>query len=139
MQPVPVPQYHTRAWLFAALVVTAAAGIGSKVYDGPGQAWAREHGGGVLYEMFWILAVALVWPRRHGLPWVSIAVLTVTCGLEAAQLWHPPWLERIRATFLGHALLGSTFSWGDFPHYVLGCGLGWLLGWWICPKVAGSG
>jgi uncharacterized protein DUF2809 len=35
-------------------------------------------------------------------------------------------LEEIRATLIGKWLLGSTFSWWDFPHYVLACILGWL-------------
>ena len=36
-----------------------------------------------------------------------------------------PWLERIRATFLGHALLGSLFVWEDIPYYALGALAGW--------------
>jgi hypothetical protein len=42
------------------------------------------------------------------------------------QLWHPPFLTAIRATFIGKLLLGTTFAWWDFPHYLLGCVLGWL-------------
>ena len=32
-----------------------------------------------------------------------------------------PILVAIRSTFLGHALIGSTFAWSDFPYYVVGC------------------
>ncbi|PMB33329.1 hypothetical protein CEN43_10430, partial [Fischerella thermalis BR2B] len=35
-------------------------------------------------------------------------------------------LEQIRATLVGKLLLGTTFAWWDFPHYVVGCFLGWL-------------
>jgi hypothetical protein len=42
------------------------------------------------------------------------------------QLWHPPLLEQIRATLIGKLLLGTTFVWWDFPHYILGCIFGWL-------------
>ncbi|MEE9212976.1 MAG: DUF2809 domain-containing protein, partial [Phycisphaeraceae bacterium] len=63
-----------------------------------------------------------------------------TCALEFAQLWHPPWLQMIRSTFLGRAVLGTTFSWWDLPIYPVGCALGWL---WLrglckwCDRAAG--
>jgi hypothetical protein len=50
----------------------------------------------------------------------------VTYLLEALQLWHPTFLEKVRATFLGAALIGTTFTWWDFPHYALGSSIGWL-------------
>jgi hypothetical protein len=33
----------------------------------------------------------------------------------------------LRGTFLGAALLGTTFDWWDFPHYVIGCAIGIVL------------
>jgi hypothetical protein len=47
--------------------------------------------------------------------------------LEFAQLWHPAWLEAIRRTFIGRCVLGTTFGWDDFPAYVVGAVLGWML------------
>jgi hypothetical protein len=35
-------------------------------------------------------------------------------------------LQQIRGTFIGGAVLGTTFVWLDFPHYILGCLLAWL-------------
>ncbi len=52
---------------------------------------------------------------------IPMWVFAITCGLEFLQLWHPPILEQIRSTFIGRASLGTTFSWWDEPHYVLGC------------------
>jgi hypothetical protein len=61
-------------------------------------------------------------------PWRSAAIiLSITCALEFAQLWHPVWLERIRRTFLGRVLLGTTFDWTDFPSYVAGALFGWIV------------
>lgn len=37
------------------------------------------------------------------------------------------------ASTLGRTLIGTTFSLWDFPHYVLGCVLGWL---WLRQLVA---
>ena len=110
------------------LAVVAPLGFATKLYAGPGHLWFNHYGGGVLYEVFWILVVFGLWPRP---PWVGripAGVLAATCALEVLQLWEPWFLQAIRSTFVGRTLLGTTFVWWDFPHYLLGCVLGWL---WI--------
>jgi hypothetical protein len=89
--------------------------------------------GGFLYVVFWVFAVLASFPRLPRLE-ASLAVVGATIALEFAQLWHPPLLERIRSTFPGRALFGTTFAWSDIPYYgagglaayamarVLGCG-----------------
>ena len=109
-----------------ALAVVTPLGLATKFYDGPGEAFVRSHLGGVLYVPFWVLAVLFVWPRLSP-PRVAAGVLAVTSLLEVAQLWQPPLLQAVRSTFLGHALLGSTFSWLDFPCYLAGCLLALVL------------
>ena len=42
-------------------------------------------------------------------------MFVVTCVLDVLQLWHPMFLENVRATFLGNAILGTTFVLWDFP------------------------
>ena len=108
-----------RGRCLAVLCVATPLGFLTKFYSGPGAAWASSQAGGFLYVVFWIfVALALFpWLSRRS---VSLGVVLVTCALEFAQLWHPPLLERIRSTFLGHAVLGATFAWSDFPYYVAG-------------------
>jgi hypothetical protein len=112
-----------RRSLLLALLVVTPLGFATKLYSGPGAAWVGNYGGGLVYVIFWILVVLAIAPR---LPpgRVAVGVLFVTCGLEVLQLWRPPLLEAIRSTYLGRALVGSTFSWWDFPHYVAGCAAG---------------
>jgi hypothetical protein len=76
--------------------------------------------------VFWCLLFYLIWPRGDCTGSIALTVLIATCLLEILQLWHPPLLEAIRATLLGHTLLGTTFSWWDFFHYLLGSVLAWL-------------
>lgn len=110
----------------ALALAAALLGIGSKFYNGPATEWVQHYGGGMLYEIVWISFVALLLPRER--PWrIALAVLLATSAIEILQLWHPPLLQAIRATFVGHALLGNTFSWWDFPHYIMGSGLGYSL------------
>jgi hypothetical protein len=85
--------------------------------------------------MFWILLTLLIWPRLSARR-VALTVLGITCVLETLQLWRPPALAGVRGTFLGHALIGSTFSWWDFPHYLLGSVLGVLLVRWAHARAS---
>lgn len=112
------------------LLFIATIGLASKFYAGPGATWVNNSLSGVIYEIFWCLAVLLVLP--HTRAWkIAVWVFVVTCSLEFLQLWNEAHLEEVRATFLGRALLGTSFTWSDFPYYVVGCGVGWLLIRWI--------
>jgi hypothetical protein len=98
-------------------------GFATKAYAGPGVHWVNWHAGGVLYVIFWVLVVAFIRPQTS--PWAAGSlVFAATCLLEALQLLSTPTLAAVRSTTLGHALIGSTFSWWDFPHYLLGAVLG---------------
>jgi hypothetical protein len=117
---------QVRGRILLSLLVVTPLGFLSKLYAGPARGWFNNYAGGVLYEVFWCLVLFLFWPRRESALKIAVGVLAGTSALEVLQLWHPGLLEQIRLTFLGRALLGTTFSWWDFPHYVLGCALGWL-------------
>ncbi len=120
-----------RLRLAASLLAVAAAGLASKLYAGPGAGWLNDSLAGLFYVVFWCLAAALLWPDAAP-GRIALAVLAVTCALEAAQLWRPPWLQAVRSTFPGAALLGTTFVGSDFLYYLLGAAIG---GVWI--RVAG--
>ena len=113
--------------LTAVLAVLVPLGFGTKIYTGPGSAWVFGHAGGLVYVAFWTLLVLAVRPDLSATR-VAVWVLVVTCALEFLQLWHPPFLEAARRPFLGQALLGSTFSWSDFPYYAAGAVVGALVG-----------
>ncbi|MDP6037509.1 MAG: DUF2809 domain-containing protein [Candidatus Latescibacteria bacterium] len=107
-----------------ALLTLIPVGLYTKSYGGPGSIWVQNYLGGTLYEIFWCLAASLCLPRanpRH----IAAGIFLITSILEGLQLYHPPILEIPRQTLLGHALLGSAFDLWDFPHYLLGCILGW--------------
>ena len=110
----------TRGRLAAALAVVTPLGFLTKVYEGPGRDFVRGYVGGLLYEVSWVLIVLSLRPAARP-PAVAAWVFLATALVETAQLWHPPWLERVRETFLGHALLGSTFHPFDFAAYAGGC------------------
>lgn len=82
-------------------------------------AWVAAHLGGTLYVAFFYFLARSVHPEgRRGS--VALLVTLATCGVEALQLSDASWLETLRSTTPGALVLGSTFSWIDFPFYALG-------------------
>ena len=120
--------------LFLALVIITPLGFATKFVGPLWGNWIQHYAGGVLYVIFWILVLLAIRPHLAPVRAAGL-VLAVTCALEVMQLWHPPPLEVVRSTFLGRALIGTSFSWWDFPHYVLGALLGGLLASKLAPPI----
>ena len=110
-------------WL--PLVVLIAAGLSCKAYTGPLAWWVQDALTGVIYVVFWCLVVHMLVPAASPAR-ISLSVLAATSALEFMQLWHPPFLEYMRSFALGQILIGTTFSWWDFPYYLAGSVIGWL-------------
>ncbi len=90
-----------------------------------------DHGGGSIYVMFWSFVVFALVPRApRGV--TVVAVVVATFGIEFLQLVDGGWLDAARSHRLGRLLLGTVFSWGDFPAYAVG-GLG---AWWLAGRVS---
>jgi hypothetical protein len=117
-------QYRLRiAFILAVLI---PLGFYTKYYSGPGAIWVNQSAGGILYEIFWCLVIALIIPDVKPIN-VAVIVFTATSVLECLQLWHPVFLEMLRKPLIGRTLLGTTFSWLDFPHYAIGSALGGVI------------
>jgi hypothetical protein len=115
---------------FVIILIITPIGFYTKFYEGPFQEWVNNYSGGVLYVIFWNLVVFLLFPDADKLKIVFI-VFIATSLLEALQLWHPPVLEAVRSNFIGRTILGNSFNWWDFPHYIAGSALGYFLLNWI--------
>ncbi|HDP67953.1 MAG TPA: DUF2809 domain-containing protein [Candidatus Marinimicrobia bacterium] len=112
--------------LLLVLIFVTPLGFYTKFYTGPLQNWVNNSLGGVFYEIFWCLVLALFFQRLRPQQ-IAGFVLLVTCALEFLQLWHPPFLESLRANFIGATILGSSFTWSDFPYYLIGSIMGYFL------------
>ncbi|MEP0751019.1 DUF2809 domain-containing protein [Trichocoleus sp. Lan] len=120
--------------IILSLLIIVPLGLLSKKYTGFGRGWVNDFSGDILYEIFWCLFGFFLFPSRKAMNQIPIWVFGITCTIEFLQLCHQPVLDSIRSTFLGKLLLGTTFSWWDFPHYLLGCIIGWL---WLQQIVRG--
>ena len=116
-----------RKYIILTLCIVTPLGFLCKSYLGLGRIWFNDYGGDVLYEIFWSLVFFFFIPRKKNAVSIAIAVLVITSILETLQLWHPPFLQQIRTAYWGKVLIGTTFVWWDFPHYILGCSIAWVL------------
>lgn len=112
------------------IVVIAALGFLAKLIP-PGEAsWISHQLAGLFYVTELSLILYLFF-SEHFIFLLVLAAFLLTSLVEFLQLWHPAFLEPVRSSFLGHTIIGSTFSWLDFPWYIGGAVLGWLLLKWV--------
>ncbi|MBN2611700.1 MAG: DUF2809 domain-containing protein [Bacteroidales bacterium] len=102
------------------LLLVTFAGFAAKIYKGPGALLLNNSMAGLFYETFWCLLIFMFFYDIHPFK-IGLGVFVLTSALEFLQLWHPPFLQVIRNTFIGAALLGNSFNWLDFPYYIAGC------------------
>jgi len=119
--------YRSRTFLkhLGILLVITTLGFATKLYNGPGAWWFNNYD-----EVFWVLLVLAIWPSLS-LFRIAAVVFILTSVLEFLQLWNPHFLAAVRNTFLGSALIGTTFVWWDFPYYLIGCVLAVILAQWL--------
>lgn len=58
--------------------------------------------------------------------------------LEVSQLYHASWIDTLRVTSCGGAVLGHQFSVSDLVCYTLGSLVGWLVDWAATATGAGA-
>jgi hypothetical protein len=112
----------------AVLLVLVALGLGSKAYSGWGQGWIHDFSGDVLYEMFWIWLVG-GWQLRWRVERIAIATFIITAIIEVSQLIAFPAAWQTQLWW--RLLLGTSFSWPDFPCYAAGALLGAISLTWL--------
>ena len=115
-----------RIVILLSILIVTPLGFACKFYAGPGAKWVNDSLGGLLYEVFWCLAISVIIIKVK--PWkIALSVFIVTSILELLQLWHPIFLEIIRSTFIGRTIIGTTFVPSDFIYYTIGSLVGWIL------------
>jgi hypothetical protein len=99
-------------------------GLASRAYSPP-LPWAvREYAGDALWALAVYLTVAFLFPR---LPVGRVAAAGLfSLAVEFSQLYHAPWIERVRQFRPAALVLGHGFLWGDLVCYGVGVGLGAL-------------
>jgi hypothetical protein len=108
------------------LFILIPIGFYSKMYSGVGYEWVNNKSGGIFYEIFWCMVFYILLPKPKPIR-IAIWVFIITCILEFVQVLDNSLLEIIRSNFIGQTLIGNSFTWSDFPYYIFGSVLGFLL------------
>lgn len=110
---------HRRAILLTASIVTIAIGLASRKIPWIFPAFLSKYPGDALWAMmiYWLLATA--WPAGSVMR-ISTSSLIVSGLVEFSQLYQASWINGIRATTLGHLVLGRSFGGIDLVAYAAG-------------------
>lgn len=116
---------RSRVIYAASLLAVILLGLASRAYTPPLPPFVRAYVGDALWALAAYMTVALLFPR---LPVGSVAAAAGLFSLtvEVGQLYHAPWIDSIRRTWVGGLVLGYGFLWGDLVCYGVGVGVGAL-------------
>lgn len=113
-----------KRWVLALLVLlTIAAGLGSRQLRGAAWSASFDLLGDALWSMMVYFLFALLAPRA-GISSLVIAALAFSVAIEFSQLYHAPWIDLAREYRLGGLVLGYSFDWRDLLWYLLGIAAG---------------
>jgi len=108
-----------------ALAIVLVIGLGLLWRSGrlPLPAFLTKYGGDALWAVVVFLGVGFVF-----CPWstarVAVVAACFSVAVECSQLYHAPWIEAMRANWLGRLVLGTTFQCADLLAYAVGIALG---------------
>jgi hypothetical protein len=111
---------------FLAGCIVVPLGLASRRFAAVLPEFIATYAGDTLWALMAFLTVAFIAPRWSSFR-VALAALAISYGVEMSQLYHAPWIDKLRHTTLGGLLLGFGFLWSDLACYTAGVGLGFLL------------
>jgi hypothetical protein len=112
-------------YLIAAGVVVVL-GLCSRRYSRALPEFVATYAGDTLWALTAFLGLGALfprWPTRR----VCAAALLFSFAVELSQLYHSPWIDRIRHTRVGGMILGYGFLWSDLLCYSVGVCAGFIL------------
>lgn len=122
-------KYFKLSLPYLSLIFLIPLGLFSKKYTGIGQELVHNYAGDILIEIFLCVLLFIILPKRsRSIKKIVFIVFIISIIIEFSQLLQTDFLNYLRQYFLGNLILGTTFSWLDFPCYFLGCLLG---GMWL--------
>lgn len=110
-----------RSSYVAAALTTIVVGLAVHLGGARLPFGVRDVAGDVLWAIMITWWISALLPRLPGSARAGLA-LGICCAVEVSQLFHPPGLDAVRRTTLGHLVLGSGFDLRDLAAYTLGVG-----------------
>jgi hypothetical protein len=118
---------HRGIYLLLVCVVIAC-GLGSRSEIVALSPFFAKYVGNALWALMIFIGLGSVFPSRST-AWVAGWAAAVSASVEFSQLYHAPWIDAVRRTWIGRMALGDTFAWGDMAAYAVGIVFGGLGEW----------
>lgn len=115
----PVEPARSRWAIAPLLLVLPILGLGSRSHAVPLPAFVAAYAGDTLWTMMMYVTLIFLWPRLSVARAAGLA-LGISYLVEFSQLYHAPWLDTVRAHWLGALLLGRGFLASDLLCYTVG-------------------
>jgi hypothetical protein len=90
----------------------------------------QKRTGDALWACAVFVLVAILRPRWSTFVITAVS-LAISYSVEFSQIYHAPWIDSIRSTWLGRMILGTTFFWRDQLAYTIGIGALVPVDWWL--------
>ncbi|WNG34446.1 DUF2809 domain-containing protein [Archangium violaceum] len=121
----PGPPSRSRALLVTCVLLTLVLGLGSRsaVARQVLPRFLTDYAGDTLWATLVYLGLLLLWPRLS-VRRAAASALGFSVLIELSQLFHPPWLDALRAHPLVALVLGRGFLVSDLFCYAVGVALG---------------
>ena len=94
-------------------------GLASRRYAAFLPEFIATYAGDTLWAVIAFLIFGILFPRWSTAR-VATAALVLSYADEISQLYHAPWLDKVRGIWLGGLILGFGFLWSDIVCYTVG-------------------
>ena len=98
-------------------------GLASRRYAAFLPEFIATYAGDTLWAVMAFLIFGVLFPRWSTAR-VATAALVLSYADEISQLYHAPWIDKVRGIWLGGLILGFGFLWSDILCYTIGVMLG---------------
>ena len=115
-----------RAIYFILYLIVVPIGYATRKLPQLFHPFIAEFGGDTLWAAMFVFLFRAIWSKTALWKLVLYTYL-FTVAIEISQLYHAPWIDRLRSSFLGKMLLGSGFLWSDLACYLTGVVFAWLV------------
>ncbi|MCB0721002.1 MAG: DUF2809 domain-containing protein [Ignavibacteriae bacterium] len=120
-----LPTKRRRLLYIISIVIVIALGLASRKIMGFPY-FVYEYVGDVLWAVNVYLLFAVLFPSEK-IPLISVVTFFFSFLIEFSQIYHAPWIDSIRDTFIGGLVLGYGFLWSDILCYLIGTAIGAVL------------
>jgi hypothetical protein len=111
---------------FLLFIVIIISGLASRNYSKMLPNWVDLYLGDALWALIVFVLIGMILKHKSSLTIVLLA-LSFSYIIEISQLYHAPWIDKVRSTWLGGHILGFGFLWSDLLCYTVGIAAGFLV------------